>query len=114
MEFDTEFIRFTSLEPSIYMLKENLNLLKIRLWLSSVRTEVSHVRTVFCDCLSEIVQFYPYQVHIRTAWLSVQTVFSKTPFCVRMEHWNILKCWTAFRRLAEISITMSTLKSNSV
>jgi len=28
MEFDTEFIQFTSLEPSIYRLKETLNLLK--------------------------------------------------------------------------------------
>jgi hypothetical protein len=60
MEFDTEFIQFTSLEPFIYRLKENLNLLKIGLWLSSVQTEVSHVRTVFCDCLSETAQFYPY------------------------------------------------------
>jgi hypothetical protein len=60
MKFNTEFIQFTSLEPSIYRLKENLNILKIGLWLSSVRTEDSYVRTVFCDCLSETVQFYPY------------------------------------------------------
>jgi hypothetical protein len=31
MKFDTEFIHFTSLEPSIYRLKETLNLLKIGL-----------------------------------------------------------------------------------
>jgi hypothetical protein len=49
MEFDTEFIQFTSLEPPIYRLKETLNLLKNELWLSSVRMEVSHVRTIFCD-----------------------------------------------------------------
>jgi hypothetical protein len=29
MEFYTEFLQITSLEPSIYRLKENLNLLKI-------------------------------------------------------------------------------------
>jgi len=115
MEFDTEFIQFTSLEPSIYRLKKNLNLLKIELWLSSVWTEVSHVRAVFYDCLSETAQFYPYQVHNRTAWLSVRTVFAITLFCVQTEHWNILKCWTATGRvatssgrLAETSLTMST------
>jgi hypothetical protein len=51
MEFDTEFIQLTSLGPSISSLTENLNLLRIGLWLSSVWTEVSHVRMVFCDCL---------------------------------------------------------------
>jgi len=45
MEFVTEFIQITSLEPSIYRLKENLILLKFGLWLWSVRTEVSLVRT---------------------------------------------------------------------
>jgi len=102
-EVDTEFIQFTSLEPSIYRLKENLNLLKIRLWLSSVRTEDSYVRTVFCDCLLETTQFYPYQVHVWTAWPSVRTVFAITPFCVRMKHWDILKCWTVFGRVATSS-----------
>jgi hypothetical protein len=82
MEFDTEFIQLTSLGPSIYRFTENLNLLRFGLWLSSVRTEVSYVRTVFCDCLSETAQFYPYQVQVRTAWLSVRTVFAITPFCV--------------------------------
>jgi hypothetical protein len=53
MEFDIEFIQITSLEPSIYRLTENLNLVKFELWLSSVRTEVSLVRTVFCDRLPE-------------------------------------------------------------
>jgi len=67
MELETEFIQFTCLEPLIYRLKETLKLLKNRLWLSSVRTEVNHVRMVFCDILSEIAQFYPYQVHVRTA-----------------------------------------------
>jgi hypothetical protein len=115
MEFDTKFIQFTSLEPSIYRLQENLNLLKIRLWLSSVRTENNYVRTVFCDCLSETAQFYPYQVHVRTAWPSVRIVFAITHFCVRTEHWNILKCWTtsgriasSSRRLVETSLTVST------
>jgi hypothetical protein len=28
MEFDTEFIQFTSLDPPIYRLKETLNLIK--------------------------------------------------------------------------------------
>jgi hypothetical protein len=49
MESITEFLKFTSLEPSIYRLTENLNLLKFELWLLSVRTKVSLVRTVFCD-----------------------------------------------------------------
>jgi hypothetical protein len=53
MEFNTEFMQITSLEPSIYKLTENLNLLKFELELSSVRTEVSLVQTVFCDCLLE-------------------------------------------------------------
>jgi hypothetical protein len=86
MEFDTEFIQFTSLWPSIYTLTENLNLLKFGLWLSSVRTEDSHVWTVFCDRLLETAQFFPYQVHVRTAWPRVQTVFAITHFCVRTEH----------------------------
>jgi len=38
MEFDTEFMQITSLEPFIYRLTENLNLLKFELWLLSVRT----------------------------------------------------------------------------
>jgi hypothetical protein len=46
-------VQNTSLEPPIYRLKETLNLLKKGLWLSSVLTEVRHVRTVFCDILSE-------------------------------------------------------------
>jgi hypothetical protein len=53
MEFVTEFMQFTSLDPSIYMLTENPNLLKFELFLSSVRTEVSLIRTVFCDRLPE-------------------------------------------------------------
>jgi hypothetical protein len=53
MEFDTEFIQITSLEPSIYRLTEILNMLEFELWLSSVRMEVSLVRTVFCDRLPE-------------------------------------------------------------
>jgi hypothetical protein len=39
--------------PSIYRLTRNLKLLRFRLWLSSVRTEVSYVRTVFCNILSK-------------------------------------------------------------
>jgi hypothetical protein len=58
MEFDTEFIQFTSLEPSIYRLKETLNLLKIGLWLRTIWMEVSLVQTVFCDRLLETVQFW--------------------------------------------------------
>jgi hypothetical protein len=86
MEFDTEFIQFTSLAPFIYRLTENLNLLKFGLWLSSVQTKVSHVRTVFCDHLSKIVQFYPYQAHVRMAWPSVRMVFVITPFRILTEH----------------------------
>jgi hypothetical protein len=115
MEFDTEFIQLTSLGPSIYRLTENLKLLRFGLWLSRVRTEVSQVRTVFCDRLLETVQFYPYQVHVRKAWPSVRTVVAITHLCVRTEHWNILKCWTASERVAtssgrlvEISLTVST------
>jgi hypothetical protein len=93
MEFDTKFIQFTSLGPSIYRLIENLNLLKFGLWLLSVQTEVNHVRTIFSDRLSETAQFYPYQVHVWTAWPSVRMVFAITPFPIRTEHWNILKCW---------------------
>jgi hypothetical protein len=35
-------------------LKRPQKLLRFRLWLASVQTEVSHARTVFCDILSEI------------------------------------------------------------
>jgi hypothetical protein len=115
MEFNTEFIQFTSLEPFIFRLKETLNLHKFGLWLSSVRTEDSHIWTVFCDYLSKTAQFYPCQVHVRMAWTSDWTVFAITLFCIQMEHWNILKCWTAFGRvatssgrLAETSLTVST------
>jgi hypothetical protein len=86
MEFDTEFIQFTSLEPSIYRLKETLNLHKFELWLMSVRMEDSYVWTVFCNRISETAQLYPYQVHVRTAWPSVWTVFVITHFCVQTEH----------------------------
>jgi hypothetical protein len=117
MEFDTKFIQFTSLGLSIYRLTENLNLLKFGLWLSSVRTEDSHVRTVFCDRLLETVQFFPYQVHVRTAWPSVWTVFAITPFCIRTKVRNILNSWiasgcvaTSSGQLAETSITMLTFE----
>jgi hypothetical protein len=86
MKFVTEFLQLKSLLPSIYRLTENLNLLRFRLWLSSVRMEDSHVWTVFSDGLSETAQFYPYQVHIRTAWPSIRTVFAITPFRIRTEH----------------------------
>jgi hypothetical protein len=49
MEFVTEFIQFTSLEPFIYRFTKNLNQLKFELWLSSVWTKVNLVRNVFCD-----------------------------------------------------------------
>jgi len=42
-------------------------MLRFGLWLASVWTEVSHVRTVFYDILSETAKFYLYQVHVRTA-----------------------------------------------
>jgi hypothetical protein len=67
MEFDTEFIQFTSLEPSIYRLKETLNLLRFGLGLASVLTKVSLFWKVFCDILLEIAQFYLYQVYVWTA-----------------------------------------------
>jgi hypothetical protein len=51
MKFYTEFLQLTSLEPSIYRLKENLILLRIGLWLWSVCTEDCLVWTVFCDRL---------------------------------------------------------------
>jgi hypothetical protein len=57
MEFVTEFIQFTSLKPSIYRLKETLNLLKIGLSLRNVWMEVSLFRMVFCDRLLETAQF---------------------------------------------------------
>jgi hypothetical protein len=99
----THSVQFTSLGPSIYRFTGNLKLLRFGLWLLSIRTEVSQVRTVFCDILSEIVQFYPYQIHVQTAWPSVWTVFAITPFCIQTKHWNILKCWTAFGRVATSS-----------
>jgi hypothetical protein len=90
-------------------------MLKFKLWLSSVQTEDSHVRTVFCDRLSEILQFFPYQVHVWMAWPSVRTVFAITPFCIRMGHWNILKRWmasgcvdTSSGQLVKTSLTVST------
>jgi len=70
--------------------------------------EDSHVRTVFCDYFSETVQFYSYQVHVRIAWPSGRTVFAITRFCIRTEHWTILKCWTASGRLAKTFQTVST------
>jgi hypothetical protein len=76
-EFILNSVQNTSLRPSIYRLTGNLKLLRFRLWLASVWTEVSLVQTVFWDILLETVQFYLYQVHIWTAWPSVQTVFAK-------------------------------------
>jgi len=35
---------------------------------------------VFSDILSETAQFYLYQVHVQTAWLSVRAVFTKILF----------------------------------
>jgi hypothetical protein len=72
-EFVTEFLQFTCLEPSIYRLKENINLLKIRLWLSSVRTGVSLVRTVFCDRVWKgILKFLKFLQAVLTFLLAVQ------------------------------------------
>jgi hypothetical protein len=73
-------VQNTSLRPSIYRLTGDLKLLRLGLWLSSVRTEVNLIRTIFCNILSETAQFYLYQVHIRTAWPSVRTVFAKILF----------------------------------
>jgi hypothetical protein len=67
MEFTVKFCTKTSLGPSIYRLTGNQKLLRFGLWLASIRMEVSLVRTVFCDILSEIAQFYLYQVYVRTA-----------------------------------------------
>jgi hypothetical protein len=86
MKFDTEFIQLTSLGPSIYSLTENLNLLRFGLWLLSVQADVSHVQTVFSDHLSKTGQFYPYLVHVETAWTSVRTIFAITPFYIQMEN----------------------------
>jgi len=70
-------VQNTNLGPSIYRLTGNLKLLRFGHWLASVRTEVSLVRMVLCDILSETAQFYLYQVLVRTAWPSVRTVFAK-------------------------------------
>jgi hypothetical protein len=70
-------VQNTSLGTSIYRLIGNLKLLRFGLWLVSIRTEVSLFRTVFYDILSETAQFYHYQVHVRTAWPSIRTVFTK-------------------------------------
>jgi hypothetical protein len=59
MEFYTEFLQITNLEPSIYRLIENLILLKFRLWLWSIRMEDSLVQTVFCNRLFKIAQCFP-------------------------------------------------------
>lgn len=77
MKFTVESIQNTSPGPSIYRLTRNLKLLRFGLWLASVRTEVSLVQTVFYDILSETVQFYLYQVHVRTGWPSFWTAFAK-------------------------------------
>jgi len=59
LEFYTEFLQLTRLEPSIYRLKENLILLNFELYQVGVRTEVSLDRIVFNDRLSRIAQFFP-------------------------------------------------------
>jgi hypothetical protein len=64
MEFDTEFLQFTSIEPPIYRLKETLTLLRNGLWLSTVRTEISPVRTIFCDTFSETTQSWRLSGHL--------------------------------------------------
>jgi hypothetical protein len=76
-EFNT---KLCTIYKPIYRLTGNLKLLRFELWLSSVRTEVSPVWTVFYDILSDTAQFYLYQVHVRMAWQSVRTVFVVSPF----------------------------------
>jgi hypothetical protein len=51
------------------------------------------VRTVNCNRLSKIAQFYPYQVHVQTAWPSVRTIFAVSPFLARkgfLEYFGML------------------------
>jgi hypothetical protein len=55
MEFTVEFCTKYKPRAPCLRLKETLNLLKNRLWLSSVRMEFRHVPTVFWDILSETV-----------------------------------------------------------
>jgi hypothetical protein len=86
MKFYTEFLQITSLDPSIYRLTKNLILLKIVLWRVASRRLLTLVQTVFCDRLSRIAQFFSKQDHVRTAWPSVRTVFTVTPFRVRKEN----------------------------
>jgi hypothetical protein len=81
MKFYTKFLQITSLESSIYRLKENLILLKFGLWWVGVRTEVSLFRTVFCDRL------------FRRSSLSLLSVLVK-------ETQNILECWVVSRHVA--------------
>jgi hypothetical protein len=72
-----------SLEPPIYRFTKNLILFKFGLWRVTSGRSLNCVQTVFWDRLSKIVQFFPKQDRVRTAWPSVRTVNVVTPFRIR-------------------------------
>jgi hypothetical protein len=135
MEFDTEFIQFTSLEPSIYRLKEPLNLHKFGLWLSSVRTKVSLVRTVFCDRVWKgILKFLEFLQDVRTLLSfhpDIQVVsfflsFPTTPISSQSDTWAesydkntktcaeiFLEAWNASGRYCPLVRTTAVSRSVS-
>jgi hypothetical protein len=103
MEFYTEFLQVTSLEPSIYKLTENLILFKFELWRVTSRRSLSCVRMIFCDRLSRIAQFFPKQDLIRTAcWASGRSRLSLISASEK-ETRNILEHWVASERVTTSS-----------
>jgi len=63
--------------PLFIGFKRPQKLLRFRIWLASVRTEVSLAWTVFCDILSETAQFYLYQVYVWTVFTKILSAFER-------------------------------------
>jgi hypothetical protein len=66
-----------------YRLTKNLILINFGLWQVPSGQSLSCVPMVFCDRLSRIMQLFPKQDCVRTAWPSIKMVNAVTPFRIR-------------------------------
>lgn len=103
MEFTIEFCTKTQTQSPIFIgFKRPQKLLKMGLYLSSIRTKVCHVRTDFCDILKK----QRNSILIRFASGRLDQVFERSslkPFRVQTEFWRYLNYWISSKRIAESS-----------
>jgi len=96
-------VQNTDLEPPIYRLQETSKTAEIQT-LFVERSDGNLPRPDgFLWYPSETVQFNPYQVCVRTAWHSVQTVFAKILFAFEWKSGVYLNYWISSGRVVESS-----------